>query len=192
MYPTSKTSLLLRLPIKEHRELKAEAFRRGVSLNYLCNEKLSGNSFRETGGPPKDSSITKILDHFGSFLFGVVLFGSTARGEQTKKSDKDLLLVLRPEVVLDRSWYRRFDSLNLDPRITPQFVRMPVDSHEVGSIWFEAAIDGIILHDTLGAIAKTFRDLRKQMAENRIQRLWAHGHPYWVRKDSNEKSILGR
>src|SRR3989442_1193542 len=90
-------SILVRTKPELHRTLKQEAQRRRVSLNQLCNELLQ--AARKT--PPRAGEIDKwspivrrIKEDFGDQLEGLVLFGSVARGEQTDRSDVDLLLVL--------------------------------------------------------------------------------------------------
>ena len=121
----------------------------------------------------------------GAPLLGVLLFGSTARGETRDSSDVDLMIVVDAQLPLTRSLYAGWDQ-SLDKtgssRLSPHFVHLPGSAEEAGSLWLEAAVDGIVLFDREGAIARLLRAIRRSMAEGKVQRKSAYGHPYWVRR----------
>jgi len=141
---------------------------------------------------PSSELVGRIRALAGDSLEGVVLFGSTARGEARGDSDVDLLIVLSAVSTLRRDLYRQWDAQFGDatPALSPQFVRLPSGAEGAGGIWYEAAIDGVVLWDKAGAVAGRLRDLRKAIAEGRMRRRYLHGHPYWVREagDLDEKS----
>ena len=188
---TASGKFVLRLPPKLHEALKKLARRRGVSLNALCLQALEPLVGRPVpGSPPPAAEDTELLSLIrgllGEDLLGVLLFGSVARGEARDGSDIDLLIVVADAVPLTRSLYERWDAgpgSRLDDRCSPHFVHLPAAAAEAGSIWFEAAVDGLPLLDDGGRISRLLARLRGEMAEGRLERRKAYGHPYWVRCD---------
>ncbi len=172
----------MRVPPKLHASLRKRARDTGVSLNSLClaalNRQLGeGSACDEVRAIP----VQQIKELVGETLVGVLLFGSAARGEQRTGSDIDLLVVLDPEVPLARALYGRWDDMiGHDTPLSPHFVHRPDDIQKVGSIWCEAAVDGTILYDRDGDLGHLLRELRGSMAEGRIRRKSAYGHPYWI------------
>jgi hypothetical protein len=172
----------MRLPPKLHASLRKRARDTGVSLNSLClaalSQQLGDGAQREEAG---EIPVRQIRDMVGGSLVGVLLFGSAARGEQRADSDIDLLVVVGPEVPLARALYGRWDNaIGHDTALSPHFVHPPRDIREAGSIWCEAAVDGTILYDRDGDLGRLLRELRGSMAEGRIRRKSAYGHPYWI------------
>jgi len=151
-------------------------------LNTLCLAALNrqigeGGAGDEARGIP----VQQIRELVGGSLVGVLLFGSAARGERRVDSDVDLLIVVDPEVPLARALYARWDNeIGHDTALSPHFVHRPDDIQKVGSIWYEAAVDGTILYDRDGNLGQSLRALRGSMAEGRIRRKSAYGHPYWI------------
>ena len=120
-------------------------------------------------------------------LIGVVLFGSAARGEATAASDIDILIVLEAGVSITRALYDRWDGMirgrgnRSDERVSPQFVVLPSDPSQVGSLWLEVAREGIVVLDPRGRVARFLVALRDYILGGAVTRRVTHGHPYWIR-----------
>lgn len=171
---------VLRLDPKTHFELKEEAQAKGESLNSLCLQKLQGFV-----ASPWSGVVSKVVNQFKAL--GIILFGSTARGEETSKSDIDLLIVLAQDIPINRTLYRDWDREFKDfEKFSPQFVHL-TNHDEIGGIWLEASIDGEILYDPQGEIKRSLQCIRVLIAEGVYQRRMSYGHPYWKRQDSNAK-----
>jgi predicted nucleotidyltransferase len=178
---------VVRLPPKLHASLKRRARETGVSLNGLCIAALK--SFLGTGEPEaRDGApipLHQVRNLLGESLSAILLFGSTARGERRESSDIDLLIVVGTDVPLARALYERWDQ-GTDgadtSRLSPHFVHLPNDVAGAGSLWYEAAIDGIVLFDREGRISHFLRSIRRSMAEGKLQRKSAYGHPYWIKR----------
>lgn len=179
---------VLRVGPKLHRLLVAQAKAAGQSLNELCARRLGA-------GPPAARFACLGLDHatvealvnaLHPRPLGVVLFGSVARGEQTEASDLDLLVVLadgvRPTRALYRDIERKIDLSRLRPAASLHLVSMPPHADDGGSLWFEVALDGVVLWEQESQISSRLRDVRRQISEGRRVRKHAYGHPYWVRE----------
>jgi predicted nucleotidyltransferase len=118
---------------------------------------------------------------FGSELEGVLLFGSVARGEQREGSDVDLLVVLSRAVTIRRSLYRAWDQAHPQTHgVNPHFVHLPAPDAVVGSLWIEVALDGVVLFDPQGNLARRLSRLRRALASGVVRAAEAHGQPYWV------------
>ena len=177
----------MRLPPQLHAALKRRAREEGVSLNALCVAALK--AYVGTSAPgSKDTApvpLDRIKSVLGPSLSGVLLFGSAARGEMREGSDIDLLIVLSPEVPLTRSLYERWEQdigLPAASRISPHFVHLPSSEEKAGSLWYEAAVDATTLFDREGLLSRFLRGIRRFMAEGKVQRKSAYGHPYWVKR----------
>jgi predicted nucleotidyltransferase len=177
---------VVRLPPKLHASLKRRAGEQGVSLNAYClaalqNNEGSGSEWNAHRGGLVDQ-VRRLL---GESLSGVLLFGSEARGEERQSSDRDLLIVVNNDLQLTRALYARWDQGiegAATSRLSPHYVHLAVDEDGAGSLWYEAAIDGIVLFDRDGGIARLLRVLRTSMAEGKLQRKMAYGHPYWIKR----------
>ena len=184
---TPSGRFVLRLPPSLHRKAKLSAREAGVSLNELCVRSIEAYISGEVGN---DSPvIADLKEIYSSSLRGVVLFGSVSRGEQREESDIDLLLVMSDKVELNRRLYTRWDQEEHSPRLSPHFVHQPATVHDAGSIWLEAAIDGVILFEADGSLARLLRAIRHSVLLGRFQRKTAYGHPYWVRKNEVEENV---
>jgi predicted nucleotidyltransferase len=119
----------------------------------------------------------------GDDLEAVVLFGSQARGEARAGSDVDLLVVVSERREIDRSLYRLWDECNGATVVNPHFVHLPGDVFEAGSLWFEIAIEGIVLEDREGNVNRFLSRVRRAIANGQIRRGSVHGRPYWVKQE---------
>jgi len=182
--------ILLRLPPEDHRELLAESQRRGLSLNRYLQALLKCSppiiKMEDESGqilPQWRRRILPLLkEEFKKALKGVLLFGSLARGQAHENSDVDLLVVIDNAATIDRDLYRKFDQALRQAgleNISLHFVPFPVDLSDVGSLWFEAALEGIVLYVTDAQLLTFLARLKNEIAENRLYRQWSHGHSYW-------------
>ncbi len=172
---------MLRLPPALHALVREQASARGQSLNEYCVAVLEA---AVSGAPDRQPEWMAWLEaEFGRDLVGVILFGSTARGTQRPGSDVDLLVVLEPRAAITRDLYRRWDSAagSSNAVETPHFVSLPAAVEDSGGIWYEAAMDGIVLRDSRQRLARLLSRIRRAAAAGLIRREEAHGHPYWVR-----------
>ena len=186
---------VLRIPPEFHRELSLLADKSGSSLNQFCFEKirnsLNPNSkiTSEDQQPSFQAKIAEQLVKVGIPLVGMVMFGSAARGEARDSSDIDLLLVVEREIPLSRELYRIWDTclpklgMNHETvsKFSPQFVHLPGSPLEAGSLWFESAIEGLVLRDTEFRIGKFLSQVRLAILQGQIKRESSHGHNYWIK-----------
>ena len=114
---------------------------------------------------------------------GLVLFGSVARGNPREESDIDLLIVVPESVRLRRKLYVAWDNFSLDSRVNPHFVQLPPSRSIAGSLWFEIALDGIVLYEDDLTISKFLGSIRHDIVDGVIQRKEAHGHAYWIKSN---------
>ena len=135
---------------------------------------------------PGIADAQRIVELWGEPLEGIVLFGSAARGQTWNSSDVDLLIVLPEGATLTRSLYDRWDANvapHLDARVSPSLVVCRSEASEVGSVWIESAVDGVILLDRAGRIARLFELIRRDIATGKLVSGQAHGHRYWYRPE---------
>jgi predicted nucleotidyltransferase len=188
---------VLRLPPALHAQLKKSALAAGKSLNAVCVERLQSYRRPESGTDGDAAQLVAelegVLGH--DAVEGIVLFGSVARERPSGASDADLLIVLTEGQKLHRGLYTMWDSLKAANHLwygypaSPQFVLLPRAASAPTGLWYEVALDGIVLWDRHGEIRAVLRRLRLEMSHGIIQRRETHGHPYWVRKDGYEKSV---
>jgi len=183
---------VVRLPPQLHQQLKIESLKRGVSLNELCQERLSSlpQIRSQKTGPLPETVLTRVLDTAKKLelpIQGILLFGSFARGEQDESSDVDLLLILSSEKKIERSLYQDWDLAFSEYRfhgpheINVHFVYLPEDPKNCGSLWLECALEGILLFEVKEAkIQKKVVQIRSLIAQGHWRRKFAHGHPYWT------------
>lgn len=178
------TRFLLRLPPALHRALTARAQTEGVSLNEFCVRRLA--AVNGPVGLPVD--VPGILERASAAVsndgvLGLVVHGSVARGEASTSSDVDVLIVVDDGVPLTRALYRRWDDGpqgHGERPIDVHFVHLPPAPDRAGSVWCEAAIEGIVLADATGRIWRALRDVRRAISEGRLVRRSVHGQPYWT------------
>lgn len=188
---------VIRIPRELHVRLRREAMQTGRSLNSVCIEKLQAErpGFAAPGAAAAQSGmispevLDKIYLQWPDDLVGLILFGSVARGEAGEHSDIDLLLVMRPETRITRSFYSRWEAFcrelggmhELD-RISPHFAKLPRSAAEAGGLWYEAALEGIVLWERDRRVSGLFRTVREAVAHGRIRRRLLHGSPYWIKE----------
>ena len=177
---------VLRVSPDLHAALRRRAARAGLSLNEYCRRTLEGSlkgagAAVPGGDPARRRWISACRRLLGDRLLGVVLFGSTATGRRSPGSDIDLLIVVDSSLPLGRRLYEQWDRRTDEPALSPHFVHLPESLDQAGSLWFEAAIDGISLFDRGQAVALLLGRLRHEMASGLLVRKTAYGHPYWVR-----------
>ncbi|MGH9340139.1 MAG: toxin-antitoxin system HicB family antitoxin [Acidobacteriota bacterium] len=191
---------VLRMPPALHQRLRDAAKSQGRSLNEYCVARLSDAPLRinEESSEWRDLK-DSVMKQWGSRLQGIVLFGSSSRGESGPASDVDLLIVLDSRVVINRELYRVWDqalSEIVPGNASPHFVHLPAQVEEAGGLWYEVSIDGIILYDHEGRVREFLRKIREAVSRGKLRRRYVHGHPYWLKSGSEEKegeeSIAGR
>jgi predicted nucleotidyltransferase len=166
-----------------HAALRSAATSLGVSLNDYCAKKLSLPMGSLVGNAPARAVIDRAASILGADLVGLVAFGSWARGEASVTSDVDVLIVVGPPRKVTRGLYREWDRkvLTWDGHpVEPHFVNLPDDVHSVGTVWAEAAIDGIVLFERELEVSRTLAAVRRRIAEGRLVRRTIHGQPYWA------------
>lgn len=172
---------VLRLPPALHASLRAEAGRSGLSLNEYCLRALASPGPDPAG--PAAAVAARALERFGDDVVGIVLYGSWARGEATAASDIDVLVVLEPRRAITRALYRDWDQAPLRHEghdVEVHFVTMPGPGDEPGPVWLEAALDGAVVRDRDGRLARYLAGLRRRIAAGGLVRRHAHGQPYWT------------
>lgn len=176
---------VLRISPVLHARLRKLAHEQGVSLNQLCRTAIERSVAEpqnaDKHGEPDSPWLAQARRVAGAHLQGLVLFGSQARGEARESSDVDLLVVVSREVELRRDLYHRWDGLVADQRVSPHFVHLPEAVAYAGSIWYETALEGIVLYERDRQITTFLQAIRREIADGRLRRRYAHGHPYWVK-----------
>jgi predicted nucleotidyltransferase len=130
-----------------------------------------------------------LQDILAESLLGVVLFGSTARGEDHLASDVDLLIVVASALPLTRRLYALWDKHLSGELYSPHFVHLPEDIASAGSIWFETAVDGVILYEVDRQISRFLSRIRRAIADGEVLRKIADGHPYWIRREEDWSDV---
>jgi predicted nucleotidyltransferase len=172
---------VLRLPPPLHAALRDAAKRAGLSLNEYCVRALSAPGADPAG--PGSAVAARAVAVFGPDLLGVLLYGSWVRDEATPASDIDALVVLDGARPITRALYHEWDDTRLEydgHPIEVHFVRMPSDDDEPGTVWLEAALDGVLAFDRDGRIARYLGRVRREIAAGTRVRRRAHGQPYWT------------
>jgi hypothetical protein len=166
-----------------HAALRAEARKKGLSLNELCVRRLSTPA--AAAGLPSggQGAVRWAIEALGDRLVAVAIFGSWTRGEAASGSDVDLLIVLGEEAALTRELYRMpgAGELRWEGRpLEPQFVRLPPAGEIAGGLWAEVATDGLVLFERDLRLSRRLSAIRRDIAEGRLVRRTAHGQPYWT------------
>lgn len=181
--PDASGRFLLRIPPGLHEALRRAAQDAGLSLNEYCARKLAAPA-RAVQGPAVDV-VTRAAEQFGEDLVGVLVFGSWARGEATDTSDVDILIVVDPRVRVVRSLYRPWDEAGEaltwnGCRLEIHLVNLPDTAEPPGSLWAEAALEGIVLYDRGFELARCLMAFRQGIAAGVVRRRSVQGQPYWV------------
>lgn len=179
---------VVRIPPGLHERVRRHAYERGISLNtccryaleeYLAQERPVGSAI--TG--PEESWVRIATEVLGGDLACMVLFASSARGESMTHSDIDLLIVTETSAQLCRALYLAWDSACSEAAVSPHFVHLPEKVFEAGSLWYEIAIDGLILFEKERRITGFLRTVRKAIADHLIERRNAYGHGCWIKHE---------
>jgi len=136
-----------------------------------------------------------LLDRFKNRLLGVLVFGSVARGDWTKDSDIDLLVVVdgweKP------TWERTGELMGLMDglRQTREFKKavgqgfIPIIQHYPLSgleaershrIYIDACVDGIVLYERDGFLTRVLGNFRRRMAKLGAHKVYLPKGYYWV------------
>lgn len=178
---TSHHRVLLRLPAALHGNLAAEAAEAGLSFNEYCVRRLAGGGARR--GFDAGPTLAHARRIIGKHYLGAILHGSWARGDARDGSDIDVLVVVDRRVALSRALYATWDESAPSPHdrnVDVHFVHLPADTLRPGAVWCEAALDGVVLDDPSGGIARALYDVRRSIAEGRVVRRSLHGQFYWT------------
>lgn len=171
---------LLRIDPSLHRRLREAAKDAGISLNDLCSVRLSA-PVTDVGGPGA-AVAARAASQFGDALVAVILYGSWARDELASDSDIDVLVVVDDEVSITRTLYREWDEQPLtweSREVDVHFAHQPA-GERAGGLWFEVAIEGLVLFDRDLRLSRTLAAIRSLVASGRIVRHHSSGHSYWV------------
>jgi predicted nucleotidyltransferase len=172
---------VLRIEPGLHATLRAAAAALNVSLNEYCERKLALPIGSSSALSPAHALVERAAAWLGGDLIGVVAFGSWARGEAGPSSDVDALIVVDAPRRVTRSLYREWDEAPLswhEHPVEPHFVHLP-DPANVGTLWAEAAIDGIVLFERTLEVSRALADIRRQIVAGKLVRKLLHGQPYW-------------
>lgn len=174
LYMKVSGKFVIRMNPQMHAQLKKEAYNQNISLNEMVNLKLL------KANPDRYKSIKK---EFKDSLIGIVLFGSTVRGDFRSSSDIDLLIVLDNSQPIQRSLYSRWDEKiepELGSKYSPQFSHL-TDLNNISSLWLEVGLEGEIIFDPSKKIRRTISQIKNKIASGQYIRKVTHGHPYWIR-----------
>jgi predicted nucleotidyltransferase len=180
---------VLRLDSDLHGRLYREAQATGLSLNQYCVRKLRGglSSDRYAQLGMDREFLNSVVGALPARPLALILFGSFARGNYTASSDIDLLIVFDGDVRPTRSLYRdlesRLDLTRLSHPFSPHLVSLPERADDCGSLWFEVALEGVVLWEEGSRVSAFLREVRGAVSSGEIRRKTVYGHPYWLRKE---------
>jgi hypothetical protein len=173
--------LLLRISELRHLMLQSEARDLGISVSELCRCRVESPSAMETLPAEIATAIQAAQAAVASSMLGIVLFGSYARGSHTDASDIDLLIILDPEVKINRTLYRSWQNHAQGvERCEPHFVSLPDPEKKLTGLWAEIAIDGQILWERNNQIQYLLVKIRRAIIEGKLVSKKVHGQTYWL------------
>lgn len=187
---------ILRLPPLLHRTLSENAASAALSLNAYCLKRLFPAVKEEHRWNGKEASISRwterICQVWKGQVVGVVLFGSAAREMLRADSDIDLLIVFKSDSSVTRKDYQLWDK-EIAPSIanyfanevSPHFAILPSSVFLAGSLWYEIAIEGLVIWQDDYRVIRFLTDIRREIASGKIKRYTSHGHPYWHKEGLN-------
>jgi predicted nucleotidyltransferase len=132
------------------------------------------NSKKQSDGLSQLADVLDALRHgLGEDLVSVVLFGSRSRQEARPESDWDLLVLARhlPERTLQRHFFLK--------RMLPEVWRGRIAllaktrnefEARLPALYLDIALDGVVLHDTEGYMAKRLHQLRDLLGQRGLRR----------------------
>ena len=68
-------------------------------------------------------------------------------------------------------------------RVEPLFLQLPESSDETRGVWFELALDGIVLLDNELKVSRFLSQTRRLITDGAVRRMSSYGVPYWVHED---------
>ena len=130
---------------------------------------------------PLDAVVDRLLKRFSGHLVAVALFGSAARGEATKESDLDFLVVLRG---VPKSLERRYevyrpirDALTMQSPKVRDVTAIDLDEEfindedaEITPLMLNIASDATILYDPKGRLKSFLRRVQRLIEVGRLER----------------------
>jgi uncharacterized protein len=131
-------------------------------------------------------------------LISIILYGSVARGSWDKESDIDLLLILSndyfeendeykiSEILID--FYEKCRTKEVFEKYkyhTIQILSLSVnDLKKFRTLFYDIALDGIILYDPKDIGSKLITSYQKRIEEKDLKRIYINENDfYWKRKD---------
>ncbi|MFQ5837310.1 MAG: nucleotidyltransferase domain-containing protein [Thermoplasmata archaeon] len=154
-------------------------------------------------GPVLKALAEKLLERFGENLLGILLFGSVARGDWTRDSDIDLLVLFREYPAGREGVVSELLSVRKEIRKTGEYQRafragfVPTvefyplsleDSSRFRRLYLEAFTEGIVIMDREGDLADLIRRFQERMKEAGAKRVETPGRGhYWILE---ERSVL--
>lgn len=169
---------LLRLPLNLYERLKSDANKRELSVNSYSKQILM------CGAPFPEIFISiqsLLLSLFPEDIVGILIFGSFARGEAFDSSDIDVLLIINSSIPIERDLYEKVDRLKLGGReISVTIVHLPKEVSDVGSLWLEVALDGIVIYDPDIKVSQFLMLVKQYILKGSVQRRISYGVPYWT------------
>ncbi len=174
---------IIRVSACLHERLSKRAKIEGISLNRLCSDLM------EFGLKKPEEPFQKEIRKIFPEVIGIVLFGSSVRGDDRSTSDIDLLIVLPKSQAIQRKLYRHWsksisEELGSGREVSPQFVNLPEDTSKAGGLWCEVALEGKLLWESGKEVSRFLNKLRKKIAIGDFVQRSTHGHPYWTKKSA--------
>ena len=175
---TPSGKFVLRVPQALHSRLRAMAHNEGISLNQAIIQKLH---LEKSHNEP--SNLSWLLNAWPDQVLALIKFGSQVRGEASDNSDVDLLIVLDQKTDLSTQLYRQWTRILPEEfsRWSPQFAHLSSTIQDVGSLWFEVALEGEFLWERNDSVREFIYQLKDAIASGYLIRKWSHGQPYWIR-----------
>ncbi|MEM3371704.1 MAG: nucleotidyltransferase domain-containing protein [Candidatus Korarchaeum sp.] len=132
-----------------------------------------------------------------SFITGVILFGSAARGEEGERSDLDLL-ILWEELGLDTS-ERYIYVYKMVSRYFPQSLGLTVIEMSYSSflslkkltpLLLNVIYDGVVLYDKHGRLEEFLSKIREEIKSKGLKRKKIGKYYYWELPEAGSKVEL--
>jgi hypothetical protein len=157
---------------------------------FLAGKGIDLRGLPEVIRPVLRSYLKGLFDRYGERVISVVLYGSFSVGKYDRESDIDLLLVIedygRDEpldfpaagALVGKQWQLEKRYHNIQP--------YPLNQEQARyhrPIYLDMTVDGKILYDKGGFIARVFDEIRRRLAELGAKRYQLpSGAWYWVLK----------
>lgn len=147
---------------------------------------MSGSESRVVAELPT-GVVSELRERLGEDLRTAVLFGSQARGEAWESSDWDVLVVARglPKKILERAIFLKLilpDSWRGEVSL---LAKTPEEfAAGLPEVYLDIALDGVVLYDTDGYMARRLEYLRALIRRKGLRReqdgrdlIWRWGQP---------------